>query len=161
MAMNVDENRSFGVFKPVGHLVVALPSGQQAAQAQCAVADLGVPDEAVHRLTDVQMLEQIEHDLRHASPLAALGQELNLIKAHREMAWRGHHWLVIRVADDAQAERIADTVRQWGAATAQLYGAFIIQELITAPDGTPQVSESPDRGLDAPTPAGKPAEPRQ
>jgi hypothetical protein len=158
--MDIDKNRSFGVFKPVGHLVVALPSGRQAAQAQHAVAELGVPDEAVHRMSDVQMLEQIEHDLRHASPLAALGQELNLIKAHREMAWRGHHWLVIRVANDAQAQRIADTVRQWGAASAQLYGTFIIQELITPADGTPQVSESPDRGLDAPTPAGKP-EPKQ
>lgn len=154
--MNINENRSFGVFKPVGHLVVALPSGRQAAQAQRAVADLGVPEEAVHRLSDVQMLEQIEHDLRHASPLAALGQELNLIKSHREMAWRGHHWLVIRVANDAQAERIADSVRPCGAASAQLYGNFIIEELIGPVDGTPQVSESPDRGLDAPTPAGKP-----
>jgi hypothetical protein len=160
MAMDIEKNQSFGVFKPVGHLVVALPSGRQAGQAQRALAGLGVPDEAVHRMSDLQMLEQIEYDLRHASPLAALGQELNLIKAHREMAWRGHHWLVIRVAGDAQAGRIADAARHCGAVSAQLYGAFIIQELITPADGTPQVSESPDRGLDAPTPAGRP-EPAQ
>jgi len=154
--MDLDKYRSFGVFKPVGHLVVSLPSGQQAGDAQRALAGLGVPEEAVHRMSDVQMLEQIEHDLRHASPLAAVGQELNLIKSQRELAWRGHHWLVIRVTGDAQAQRIADTLRGCGAASAQLYGTFIIQELIVPADGTPQVSESPDRGLDAPTAAGKP-----
>lgn len=154
--MDIDKYRSFGVFKPVGHLVVSLPSGRQAGDAQRALAGLGVPDEAVLRMSDVQMLEQIEHDLRHASPLAAVGQELNLIKAQREMAWRGHHWLVIHVTGTAQAERIADTLCGFGAASAQLYGTFVIQELIGPPDGTPQISESPDRGLDTPTPAGKP-----
>lgn len=156
--MNIDHNRSFGVFKPVGHLVVSLPSAPQADEAQQALAGLKVADEAVHRMSDVQMLAQIEHDLQHASPLASLGQELNLVKSHREMARRGRHWLVIRVTDDAQAERIAETLRGHGAESAQLYGAFIIQELIAPPDGARQVSESPDRGLDAVSPAGK-AEP--
>lgn len=156
--MDIDKHRSFGVFKPVGHLVVSLPSGPQADEAQRALAGLDVADEAVHRMSDVQMLAQIEHDLQHASPLASVGQELNLVKSHREMAQRGRHWLVIRVRDDAQAERIAEAMRGHGAESAQLYGAFIIQELILPPDGTRQVSESPDRGLDASSPAGK-AEP--
>lgn len=154
--MDIDNNRSFGVFKPVGHLIVSLPSGPQADEAQRALPGLGVADEAVHRMSDVQMLEQIDHDLQRASPLAGVGQELNLIKSHREMALRGHHWLVIRVKNDAEAERIAEALRGHGAESAQLYGAFIIQELIGPPDGRPQVSESPDRGLDAPSPAGRP-----
>lgn len=154
--MDIDDNRSFGVFKPVGHLIVSLPSGPQADEAQQALQGLGVADEAVHRMSDAQMLAQIDHDLQHASPLAGVGQELNLIKSHREMALRGHHWLVIRVKNDAEAERIAEALRGHGAQSAQLYGAFIIQELIGPPDGRPQVSESPDRGLDAPSPAGRP-----
>jgi hypothetical protein len=154
--MNSDNHRSFGVFKPVGHLIVSLPSGYDADAAQRALSEIGIEKEAIHRLSDIEMLEQIEHDLRHASPLANLGQEINLIKSHQEMARRGHHWLVIRVKDDAQAERIADALRDHGAASAQLYGSFIIQELISPPDGTRQVSESPDRGLDSPSKDGKP-----
>lgn len=154
--MDIDDNRSFGVFKPVGHMIVSLPSGPQADEAQRALAGLGVADEAVHRMSDVQMLAQIDHDLQHASPLAGVGQELNLIKSHREMAQRGYHWLVIRVQNDAEAERLAEALRGLGAESAQLYGTFIIQELIGPPDGKPQVSESPDRGLDAPSPAGRP-----
>lgn len=155
--MNSADNHSFGVFKPVGHLVVALPSAQLAGAGQRALPGLGVPDEAVHYLSDVQMLVRIEHDMQHASPLAAIGQEINLIKAHREMARRGYHWLVIRVADDAQAVRIADTLRGLGAISAQLYGRFVIEELIEPAGAAPQISESPDRGLDSPSPQGKPA----
>lgn len=155
--MDIDQHRSFGVFKPVGYLVVALPSARHAQEGLRALPPLDVPDEAVHYLSDMEMLAQIDHDMQHASPLASIGQELNLIKAHREMAQRGHHWLVIRAADDAQAERIADTLRGCGAISAQLYGTFIIQELIEPAEASPQVSESPDRGLDAPTPEGKPS----
>ena len=49
----------------------------------------------VRRLTDREMLSQIEQDLQKASSLAAVGQELNLIKAHRALAERGYHWLVV------------------------------------------------------------------
>ena len=44
------------------------------------------------------MLAQIDEDMSRASPLAAIGQELNLVKAHRALAERGYHWLVVKAA---------------------------------------------------------------
>ena len=155
------DERSFGVFKPVDHVVISFPTGEQAdaaAQALHKVAISGAT--TVRRLTDREMLSQIEQDLQKASSLAAVGQELNLIKAHRALAERGYHWLVVHAADRDQAAQVAQIARAHGAERAQLYGNFIIEELIDRDhaDAKPQVAESPDRGLDAETPSGEEAE---
>lgn len=144
---------SFGVFKPVGHVVISFPGAEEADAAVQALAGLGVSGGDVHRYTDTQMMAQIDEDLERASPLAAIGQELNLVKAHRALAERGYHFLVVK-ADDDLARRVADTVKPLGAERAQLYGSFIIEELIEHSTDLPQVGESPDRRLDAQTPSG-------
>lgn len=150
--------RSFGVFKPVGHVVISFPSAGQAADAAQALDELGLPAGAVHAYSDREMLSQIERDIAQASPIAAIGQEMNLVLAHRALAEQGYHWLVVQAADDDQARRIADTARASGAERAQHYGHFIIEELIEPANDIAQVAESPDRGLDAQTPSGKEAE---
>jgi hypothetical protein len=158
VAENVDppeDNHSFGVYKPVGHLVISFPTPGQADTAFHGLADAGVTPDDVHRYTDLEMIEQIDRDIASASPLASLGQELNLVRAQRELAVLGYHWLVVRAGDDDRAARIAGIAAAAGAERAQLYGHFIIEELIDRPGHQPQVAESPDRGLDAQTPSGK------
>ena len=150
--------RSFGVFKPVGHVVISFPTAGQADAAAQRLQGLGLAGDAVRRYTDTEMLRQIDEDRQHASLLASVGQELNLVMAHRALAERGYHWLVVRADDDAQARQVADVARRCGAERAQSYGRFIIEELIEHGRDLPQVGESPDRGLDAQTPSGREAE---
>ncbi|MDR7268646.1 hypothetical protein J2X20_001275 [Pelomonas saccharophila] len=150
--------RSFGVFKPVGHVVISFPEASQALHARQALADLGLPDDAVRHYSDREMLSQIDEDIAHASPIAAVGQEMNLVLAHRALAARGYHWLVVHVGNDDQATRVARAAEGCGAERAQHYGHFIIEELIERPGDISQVAESPDRGLDAQTPSGKETE---
>jgi hypothetical protein len=90
--------------------------------------------------------------------LAAVGQELNLVKAHQALAERGYHWLIVHAPEDEQARRAATLAAEHGAERAQRYGAFIIEELIEHSVGKAHVAESPDRGLDAETPSGQEAE---
>lgn len=149
---------SFGVFKPVGHVLIQLPTANDLEGAALAVLALGLTERDMLRFTPEEMLAQIDQDLAQASPVAAIGQELNLIKAHREMARQGYHWLMVRVANLEQAQRVAESVKPWNAERAQHYGHFIIEELIEHPSDTTQVAESPDRGLDAQTPSGEEAE---
>ncbi len=156
--MQADHPTSFGVFKPVGHVVISFPSAEQAGAAHQALDDLSLEVGAIRPYTDAQMLAQIDEDLARASPLAAVGQELNLVKAHRVLAARGYHWLVVRARDDDEARRVADCARPFGAEHAQQYGNFIIVELIEHAGELPQVAESPDRGLDAQTLSGTEAE---
>jgi hypothetical protein len=156
--MEHDTDRAFGVFKPVGHVVISFPRAAQADAAEAALAELGIAAADVHRLNDQQMLAQIDVDMQQASPLASIGQEMNLVKAHRELAERGYHWLVVHAPDDDQARQVADAAKAVGAERAQQYGHLIIEELIEHPDDLAQVSESPDRQLDAQTPSGEEGE---
>jgi len=148
-SMDSLKEQSFGVFKPVGHVVIAFPNAQGARDAAQALDALHLPSDAVRSLSDEEMLAQIEIDLAHASPLASVGQEKNLVLAHRELAERGYHWLVVHAPDDVQAAQVAEIARAHGAERAQSYGNFIIEELIDPPGALPQVGESPDRGLDS------------
>jgi hypothetical protein len=157
---NNEPNSSFGVFKPVGHVVISFPTQDCADQAADALAGAGIEgDDTIRRYTDREMLAQIDRDLQQASPLAAIGQELNLVMAHRELAERGYHWLVVRADDDEQAVEIADAARPFGAERAQHYGHFLIEELIEHSDDPQQVAESPDRGLDSSQPWERDKEP--
>lgn len=151
MARTAAEDRpsSFGVFKPVNHLVISFPDGDSAAAACAALGALEIAAEDVHAYTDRQMVAQVAEDLSNASPIAAIGQEINLLRNHGELAERGFHFLVVKAKNDEQAREIADIARQHRAERAQYYGHFIIEEMIEPEAGRPQVAESPDRGLDA------------
>ena len=153
--MDREDKTSFGVFKPEGHTVISFASAEQAARAHAALGELGLQGDDVRRYTDREMLSQIEHDIERASPLASVGQEMNLVLAHKALAERGYHWLVVRTPEDELARRVADCVKPLGAERAQRYGRFIIEELIEHPGEPPQVAESPDRGLDAGTRSGR------
>ncbi|MBD7959358.1 hypothetical protein [Comamonas avium] len=152
--MDPQKQRAFGVFKPIGHIVASFPNSNLAQQGKNELEVLGIASADIHSYTDTEMLAQIDADLDRASPLAGVGQELNLIKAHRVLAEHGYHWLVIRVIDDSQARLIAGKLCTSGAERAQLYGRFMIEELISHPTDLPQVKDSPDSGLDALTPSG-------
>ena len=101
------------------------------------------------------MLAQCDEDIARASPAASVGQELNLVKANRELAAQGFHFIVVRVDNDDVARQAADALHARGAERAQLYGRFIIEEMITRAADLPQVKESPDTGLDPQTPSGE------
>ena len=153
--MHPEEKTSFGVFKPVGHTVISFPSAEQADAARAALGQLRITDEAVISYTDREMLVQVDRDIQAASPLASIGQEMNLVLAHKALAEKGYHWLIVRTPDDDVAQQVAAMVKPLGAERAQLYGRFVIEELITHADALPQVAESPDRMLDAATPSGR------
>ena len=151
-----DPPTSFGVFKPVGYTVIAFRSEVQVQAAVSALLAQGFASNALVRYTPEEMTAQVDAQEKVASPLASLGQELNLIKAHRALAQSGCSFLVVHAPDDAQAERVADMARSMKAVAAQHYGSLLIEELIELPPGETQVFESPDRGLDLVEAAVKP-----
>lgn len=148
-----DPPTSFGVFKPVGHIVIALQSEARVQAVVSALLTQGSASDALVRYTPYEMLTQVAAQEQAASPLAAIGQELNLIKSHGELARHGCSFLVVHAPDDEQAERVAVLAREMQAVSAQRYGRFMIEELIERTPGEPQVFESPDRGLDVDVPA--------
>lgn len=153
-----DHPEAFGVFKPVGHVVVSFPDAKDVQGAADALAKAGFAGADVVRYTPEEMLAQIDKDLANASALASIGQEMNLVKAHRALAEKGFHWLVVRAPEDERARRVAETVRPFRAERAQKYGRLVIEELIERSDDPRQMPESPSRGLDAQMPSGREGE---
>lgn len=147
-----DPPRSFGVFKPAGHTLLVFPDAQTLSDAslQLTAAELVVGE--VTRYTPQEMIAQSAECLEGASALASIGQELNLVKVHRELALKGCHFLVVPTDNDEIARQVADLVRPLGAIAAQHYGNLIVEDLIDPADGKNQVFESPDRGLDTKLP---------
>ncbi|MDP9043170.1 MAG: hypothetical protein M3O01_00030 [Pseudomonadota bacterium] len=146
--------QAYGVFKPVGHVIVALPSDADARGAYRALLDAGFASRDVVFYTPDDMVRQADIDIDQAGVLAGIGQELNLVKAHRELALQGASFIVVRAPDDQSAERVADIARQHRASRAQRYGHLTIEEMIEPGSGERQVGESPDRGLDPQTRSG-------
>ena len=145
--------RSFGVFKPIGHTVIAFESVALLEAAVKALAEQGFAASEIVRYTPQEMLAQTDSDLVTASPLASIGQELNLIRAHRELAQNGSSFLVVHAPDDDQAKRVDAVIQGMQTTAAQRYGTLVVEELVDKTDGENQLFESPDRGLDMDVPA--------
>lgn len=143
-----DPPRAFGVFKPSGHTVIAFRNEASLNDAVEALVRTGFPESALTIYTPEEMLTQSQSDIDNAGTLATVGQELNLVKVHHDIARRGGHFLVVETDDDEQAEKAAAVARQFGAELAQRYGKFMVEELIDPGNGKRQEFESPDRGLD-------------
>jgi hypothetical protein len=142
---------SFGVFKPVGHVVMALRSDSDLQAARQALQAQGFEAADLVAYTPREMIDQVDAEVPNASVLAGVGQELNLILAHRALALGGCSFLVVATPHQAQIDSATTVARGVPAVAAQHYGHFIIEELIDDPSGnTEQRFESPDRGLDLP-----------
>lgn len=144
--------KTFGVFKPVGHIVMAFRNDDDLHAAEHSLSNHGFTGQDIVSYTPEEMLAQTAEDLRSASPLASIGQDMNLIKAHRAFAEAGCSFLVVKAADEEHVQMAAEVAREAHAAAAQRYGRLIVEELISSPRNEHQSFESPDRGLDLDVP---------
>ena len=145
---------SFGVFKPVDLVLMSFVDGAAADAAEQALHGLGFHAATIYRYTPEEMRLQAEHDMRTATALASVGQDLNLVRAQHALALLGQSFVVVHAPDEAQVQQVTGIALRLHATRAQRYGYLLIEELVPAGTGEPQVAESPDRGLDAQTPSG-------
>ena len=145
---------SFGIFKPVDHVLMSCATAADCDGAESALREAGFGDAGIYRYSAEQMRDQAAQDIANASALASIGQELNLVKAHHALALQGQNFLVVNAAHDAQAQRVTAIALAFHATRAQRYGTLLIEELVPTGVTEHQVAESPDRGLDAQTRSG-------
>ena len=143
---------SFGVFKPVDHVLMSFATASQSDNAVAALHGAGFGDADLSRYTPAEMQTQAEQDIANASAMASLGQDLNLIKAHRALAQQGHSFVVVSTPNGEQVQRAAEVATRCSATRAQHYGMLIVEELVAIGSSPQQTAESPDRGLDAQNP---------
>ncbi len=120
---------TFGVFKPVGHTLIAFATDDALQDAKRTLGEQGFGPASMVHYTPQEMLAQVDAELENVNPIANFGYELDLIRVHKALAEDGCSFLVVENGDAAQAARLADVVRSLEPASAQRYGRFMIEDL--------------------------------
>ena len=125
-----DHPVSVGAFKPVGHVVVALPDEARAQAATAALFAVGFEEgDVLHSSADEEGSE-MSRMLDHTSRLAGFGYEVTLMRRYQQLAREGCSWLLVYAPDEAHATRVADVARRFDARVAEKYHRLVVEDLI-------------------------------
>ena len=125
-----DHPQSLGAFKPVGHVVVAMPDDSRAARAVQTLLARGFERDDILEYSAAEENDEMDRMLQHTSDLAGFGYEVTLMRRYKELAGQGASWLIVFAPEDDQAERVAAAAREHGALLAEKYHRLVIEDLI-------------------------------
>jgi hypothetical protein len=127
-----DHPQSFGTFKPVGHVVVAMPDDERAAAAASALRAAGFEAEDILEYTAAEEDDEMDRMLADADAngVAGFGYEVSLMRRYQELAKEGASWLIVFAPKDDKALRVAEVARAHGALMAEKYHRLVVEDLI-------------------------------
>lgn len=125
-----DSPMSFGVFRPVGHVVVAFDSEAVAAEAAALLRSQGFDDEDLLLYSADEEGRLMSAMLDHTSGSAGFGYEITLMRRYQALARQGCGWLVVYAPDDAHAQRVGEVAERFKAKLAERYHRLLIEDLI-------------------------------
>ena len=125
-----DHPQSFGAFKPVGHVVVAMPDDERAALAAQDLRASGFATEDILEYSAAEEGDEMNRMLSQASDFAGFGYEIALMRKYQALAKEGASWLIVYAPDDASHARVADVVKAHGALIAEKYHRLVIEDLL-------------------------------
>jgi hypothetical protein len=120
----------FGLFKPVGWLMVGLPSPALADTLEQTLLAAGWTGAQVLRFNPGESLSQLRAMTDDPGPLADFGHEVTLLRRYVELAQQGYGWCLVKVDDNPQAVEAAAIARKGGATLAVHYRLLTMEELI-------------------------------
>jgi hypothetical protein len=121
---------SFGVFKPVGHVMMGLPTQAQADTLVAALRGAGWPGSALRQFSPPESAAELRAMVDNAGTLADFGYEITLLRRYVSLTEAGYRWLLVRVDDSHQATAAAEFARESGATLAVHYRMLTVEELI-------------------------------
>jgi hypothetical protein len=125
-----DMPTSFGVFKPVGWLMVGLPTQDQANAVVATLHNSGWHSTRVLHFTPNETIAELQGLIENAGPLAGFGYEITLLRRYLELARMGYRWLLVKVDDTEQAAAAAELAGAGGATLAVRYRSLTVDELL-------------------------------
>ena len=121
---------SFGVFKPVGQVMMGMPTQLQADALVAALHDAGWRDAAVRQFSPRESVAELHAMVGNAGNLAGFGYEITLLRRYLSLTEAGYRWLLVQAADGERAAAAAAVARTCGATLAVHYRALTVEELI-------------------------------
>ena len=125
-----DHPVSFGAFKPVGHVVVALPDEARAQAATAALYAAGFDEEDVLHYSADEEGSEMSRLLDRASSFAGFGYEVTLMRRYKVLAGEGCAWLLVYAPNESHASLVADVARRFDARLAEKYHRLVVEDLI-------------------------------
>ena len=125
-----DMPTSFGVFKPVGYVMMGLPTQRQSDALAGALQGAGWQGTAVLHFAPSETTAELEAMVDSASALAGFGYEITLLRRYLALAKNDYRWLLVKVDDGEHAAAATEVARGHGATLAIYYRTFTIEELL-------------------------------
>ncbi len=125
-----DQPLSFGVFNPVGHIVVAFDDDATASAAAQALKDAGFEDEDILQYNAHEESEAMSRMLDGITGAAGFGHEVTLMRQYKSLADEGCGWLVVYAPEKERCEKVVAIARRHGAKLAEKYGRLVIEDLL-------------------------------
>ncbi|QNM95663.1 hypothetical protein [Chitinimonas koreensis] len=125
---------SFGVFKPVGHLVLAFRAADTRDQVMHVLAGQGFGDEDLTAFEADEWLDTMDRAEANRGLMATFGSELDQVEMHARLARDGHVFLVVFAPAEAQTEAVAEVAERYGAVLVQKYGRLLIENKVLRTD---------------------------
>jgi hypothetical protein len=125
-----DLPQSLGTFKPVGHVMIALPDTDKAHEAALALRESGFDEEDILHFDsgegEVRMREMIEQ----SSEAAGFGYEITLMRRYQKLSGEGYRWLLVYAPEDEEGAQVAAVAKRLGAPMAVKYHRLAVEDLI-------------------------------
>lgn len=121
---------SFGVFKPVGYVMMGLPTQAQIDALVSALHSAGWPAPGLRQFAPRESVAELRAMVDNAGPLAGFGYEITLLKRYLALTEEGYRWLLVQADDSERAAAAAVLARASGATLAVYYRTLTVEELI-------------------------------
>jgi hypothetical protein len=121
---------SFGVFKPVGHVMMGLPTQAQVDALVAALHGAGWPGANVRQFSPRESVSELRAMVDKAGPMAGFGYEIALLRRYLSLTLEGYRWLLVKADNSEAATAAAKLARDCGATLAVHYRTLMVEELI-------------------------------
>lgn len=125
-----DLPKTLGAFKPVDHVMVAVPGDQNVAAARQAFTDRGFSNEDLLYFGPGEGSQNMQGMIDGASEAAGFGYEITLMRRYLDLSRHGCHWLLVYAPKDEATEQARQAAQQIGAPMAVKYHRLAVEDLI-------------------------------
>ena len=124
--------RLFGVFTPIGHVVLAFATDTDAARAREALLTGGYEADEVLQFRSDEVIADAEQTRDNLGLLARMGLNMEWPEVERDvqLAQQGAAFLVVYAPSDAETNRIMTVARRFNATLARKYHRLAIEHLL-------------------------------
>jgi hypothetical protein len=121
---------SLGAFKPVGHVMVAVPDDATADRMAHALHEVGFEAEDVLHFAPHESGSEMAKMIDNSSEFAGFGYEITLMRRYLDYARQGYSWMLVYAPEDEQAEKVKETAEKIGAPMAVRYHRLAVEDLV-------------------------------